>query len=79
MEQVVLDHAAYGWDADEIHSQHPYLTLGQIHGALAYYYDHREAMDREIEEGRNTVQALQEQHDDTQQLREKLRARGRSL
>ena len=39
------------WDlhAEQIHRQHPDLTLGQIHGALAYYYDHREAVDRELE------------------------------
>jgi uncharacterized protein (DUF433 family) len=46
--EVALDHLAHHWDAEEIRRQHPYLSLGQIHSALAYYFDHREALDREI-------------------------------
>ncbi len=49
--EVVLDHLAYGWDADEIRRQHPQLSLGQIHSALAYFHDHREQFDREIHAG----------------------------
>jgi uncharacterized protein (DUF433 family) len=45
---IVMDHVGYGWDAKEINRQHPYLTLGQIHSALAYYYDHQAEMDAEI-------------------------------
>ena len=51
VEEVVLDHLAYHWDAYEIHQQHPYLSLAQIHSALAYYYDHQAEMDQTIEEG----------------------------
>ena len=47
--QIVLDYTEYGWSADEIQRQHPYLTLAEIHSALAYYFDHAEEMDREIE------------------------------
>lgn len=46
---LVLDKIAYGWSPDEIHYQHSYLTLGQIYSALAYYADHQEEMDKEIE------------------------------
>ena len=49
--EVALDHLAYGWDADEIRRQHPHLSLGQIHSALAYYHDHREQFDTEIQAG----------------------------
>ena len=49
--EVVLDHLAYGWDADEIRRQHPLLSLGQIHSALAYYHDHRAHFDTEITAG----------------------------
>ena len=48
--EVALDRLAHHWDADEIQRQHPHLTLGQIHSCLAYYHDHREEMDRAIEE-----------------------------
>jgi uncharacterized protein (DUF433 family) len=57
--QVALDKIAQGWDADEIHVQYPYLSLGQIHSALAYYYDHQEDLDAEIERDYQEVEKLQ--------------------
>lgn len=47
--ELVIAHLAYGWSPAELHFQHPYLTLGQIHAALAYYWDHQEALDADIE------------------------------
>jgi uncharacterized protein (DUF433 family) len=35
--ELVLEAKAYGWSPEELHFQHPYLSLGQIHSALAYY------------------------------------------
>jgi uncharacterized protein (DUF433 family) len=55
---IALDRIAHGWDAEEIQRHHPDLTLGQIHSALAYYYDHQEEMDRDIAERRQCVEAL---------------------
>jgi uncharacterized protein (DUF433 family) len=40
--EVVLDRIAYGWSPEEIHFQHPHLSLEQIHAALSYYHGHRE-------------------------------------
>ncbi len=47
--ELVVEKMAYGWSAEELHFQHPYLTLGQIHSALAYYWDHANELDRDIE------------------------------
>lgn len=47
--ELVLAQAAYGWSAEELHMQFPYLTLGQIYSALAYYWDHHEELDSNIE------------------------------
>ena len=47
--ELVLAQAAYGWTADELHIQFSHLTLGQIYSALAYYWDHREELDMDIE------------------------------
>jgi uncharacterized protein (DUF433 family) len=47
--ELVLAQAAYGWSAEELHIQFPYLTLGQIYSALAYYWDHRDELDSNIE------------------------------
>jgi uncharacterized protein (DUF433 family) len=55
---IVLDRIAYNWDADEIRRQHPHLTLGQIHSALAFYYDHEEEMDRLIADRLRQVDEL---------------------
>lgn len=47
--ELVLAHTAHGWSAEELHIQFPHLTLGQIYSALAYYWDHREELDQDIE------------------------------
>ena len=47
--ELALEKTAYGWSAEELRLQHPYLTLGQIYSALAYYSDHQEELDRDIE------------------------------
>jgi uncharacterized protein (DUF433 family) len=47
--ELVVEQQAYGWSPEELRFQHPYLTLGQIHSALAYYWDHREDLDRDIQ------------------------------
>ena len=47
--ELVVEQQAYGWSPEELHFQHPYLDLGQIHSALAYYWDHREDLDRDIQ------------------------------
>jgi uncharacterized protein (DUF433 family) len=32
-----------------------HLTLAQVYDALSYYYDHRQAIDRELEDNREEV------------------------
>ena len=58
--ELVLDQIAYGWSPEELHSQHPDLTLGQIHSALAYYWDHQEALDQAIEQQLEFVDQIQQ-------------------
>jgi uncharacterized protein (DUF433 family) len=57
--ELVVEQQAYGWSPEELHFQHPYLTLGQIHSALAYYWDHREELDRDIQRRLERVAELQ--------------------
>jgi uncharacterized protein (DUF433 family) len=47
--EVVLDKIAYGSSPEEIHFQHPHLSLAQIHAALTYYYENQREIDRLIE------------------------------
>ena len=72
--EVALDQIAHGWDAPQIHEQHPHLSLGQIHSALAYYHDHRSEVDREIEERARRADEIRAQYDQAG-LREKLDGR----
>ena len=59
--ELVMAQRAYGWSPEEIHFQHPYLSLSQIHSALAYYWDHQKEIDRDIERrSRNVDQARSE-------------------
>ena len=74
--EVALDQIAHGWSAEEIHFQHPHLSLGQIHAALAYYHDHRAELDAEIQRSVARVEQLRAQAGESP-IRKKLRAMGK--
>lgn len=73
--ELVQEKIAYGWSAEEIQLQHPSLTLGQIYSALAYYADHRDALDKEIEQRLERADAAR-QKAGTSPLLKKLKAKG---
>ena len=73
--ELVLDVLAYGWSPDELQFQHPHLTLGQIHSALAYYWDHKEDLDRDIERRLERVEEIRREVGPSQ-LVERLKAKG---
>src|SRR5439155_26021289 len=60
--EVVLDKLAYGWSAEEMHFQHPHLSLAQIHAALAYYYEHQEQLDSDIARRRKETEKMAAQY-----------------
>ncbi len=47
--EVVMDRQAHGWSPEEIHFQHPHLSMSQIHAALAFYYENQAEIDGWIE------------------------------
>lgn len=47
---IVAEHEHLGLCPDEICDAHPGLTLGKVHAALAYYFDHMEEIRAEFEE-----------------------------
>ena len=57
--ELITNHLAYGWSPEELHFQHPYLSMGQIHSALAYYWDHKTELDQDIEERLESVDQIQ--------------------
>lgn len=54
--EIVLDHLAHQWDAKQIGEHHKSLRMGQIHSALAYYYDHEDERQREVQSGGNRIE-----------------------
>jgi len=58
--ELALERMAYGWSPEELHFQHPYLSLGQIYSALAYYWDHQEELDRDIEQRLEFVEQMRQ-------------------
>ena len=73
--EIVLDKIAYGWSPEEMRYQHPYLTLGQIHSALAYYWDHQEEIDHYIEQQLKRLDNIQKKAPPST-LKARLKAQG---
>lgn len=54
--QIAMDYLEHGWSVDEMCRHHSYLRPSEAHSAMAYYFDHREEIDREIAEEIEQVQ-----------------------
>jgi uncharacterized protein (DUF433 family) len=53
VQHIVELKQAHSYTAEQLQSEaYPHLRLGQIHAALAYYYDHQEQIDKQIKEDR---------------------------
>ena len=46
--RAIAGYYQMGMSADEILQSLPHLTLAKIHAALAYYFDHRREIDRDL-------------------------------
>jgi uncharacterized protein (DUF433 family) len=74
--EVVLDKLAYGSSPEEIHFQHPHLSLSQVYAAISYYFDHQAEFDAQIEQQVEDVDAMRAKAMDSP-AREKLRRVGK--
>jgi uncharacterized protein (DUF433 family) len=73
VEDVAIWHERMGMSPDEIVSSYPTITLSDVHAALAYYYENRERIDADIEEGQKFVAEMRAKAEPSR-LRELLRA-----
>jgi uncharacterized protein (DUF433 family) len=73
--ELIMAQMAYGWSPEELHFQHPYLSMHQIHSALAYYWEHKEKLDLDIER-RSQFVAQSRREAGPSPLVAKLRAQG---
>jgi uncharacterized protein (DUF433 family) len=60
VQNIAIWHDRMGWSADEIASEYN-LDLADIYAALAYYFAHREEIDRSIRESEAFVEELRRQ------------------
>ena len=60
VQSVAIWHERLGKSADEIAAEYD-LTLADVYAALAYYFDHREEIDRRIAEDKALVEAVRAQ------------------
>ncbi len=73
--ELVSAHLAHGWSAEELHFQFPRLAMGQIHSAMAYYWDHREEFEKEIEGQLKKVDAYRRSAGETEFVK-RMKAKG---
>ena len=73
---IVMEREANSWTPEQIHEQHPDLSLAQIYAAFAYYYAHQEELDAAIAEGVARAAALREQSGESPIVK-RLRAQGK--
>jgi len=62
VQDVVIWHEKLGRSPDEIVHEYPALTLADVHAALAYYWDHRDEIERAIAEDEALEEALRQRH-----------------
>ena len=74
VENIVIWHERLGKSADEIAGDYD-ITLADVYAALAYYFDHRNEIDRSLEESRAFVKILRQQT--SSKLAEKLQEQKR--
>lgn len=73
--ELVTGQIAHGWNPEELQFQHPYLTMSRIHSALAYYWDHKQELDADIEQREQYAEQLRQRAGESP-LAKRLRARG---
>jgi len=55
---VAMEYEYLNRTPDEIINAHPHLKLEQIHDALSYYYENRDALDKKIREDKQFIRKL---------------------
>jgi uncharacterized protein (DUF433 family) len=58
---LVMDKMANNSTPDQMQQAFPGLSLGQIYSALAYYYDHKNELDAQIEQSMKNADAFRAQ------------------
>ena len=73
VQDIALWHERLGYAVAEIVAHYPQVTPAEVHAALAYYYDHRDAIQQDMRDAEALVATLKEHI--PSKLRQKLDAR----
>ncbi len=60
VQDIAVAHVYKGYSAEEVVRQYPTVNLAQVHAALAYYYAHKDEIDRQIEEDEKFLREAKE-------------------
>jgi len=59
--ELIASVKAYGWSPEQLLENYPHLTLSKISSALAYYWDHQQEIDADIERREQYAEQLQQE------------------
>ena len=59
--ELITSVKAYAWTPEELLQSYPHLTLSKIYSALAYYLDHQQEIDADIERREEYVKRLEQE------------------
>lgn len=59
---IAIEYDRLGYSPDHIVDLHPYLSLEQVHDALSYYYENRDALDQEMELRKNRIEKISKKY-----------------
>ena len=73
--ELITSVKAYHWTPEELHANYPHVSLSKIYSALAYYWDHQEEIDADIERRYQLAEQLRREAGESP-IAKKLRAKG---
>lgn len=73
--ELIVSIQSYGWTPEQTQASYPHLSMAQIHSALAYYWDHKQTLDADIERRYQYAEYLRTASGETP-MRRKLRSFG---
>ena len=73
VQDIYVWHELQGTSADEIVSRFEHITMADVYAALAYYWDHRDEIQRQMQEETAFVEQMKLKH--SSPLKEKLAAK----
>ena len=77
---IAIDNQRWGLSPEQILEGYAGLTLGEIYSALAYYWDHKDEIDQQIEDERKFVKEMRRRNEPHQrEMERKIKARAKEM